>query len=127
VPAIAERFPAKVLDHLARSNNEIYALLEDVPRYLALGVLKIQGRQYPAPLIAELTRIYRRVMDEAAAGVPDLDAARTALDPALAERARWGSAKTPSTGGSWRGCETATGRRVPTAGATGIRRPRRRA
>ena len=57
-----------------------------MPRYLALGVttLKIQGREYPAPLIAELTRIYRRVMDEAAAGAPDLDAARRALDPVLA-------------------------------------------
>jgi collagenase-like PrtC family protease len=35
------------------------AVAEDVPRYLALGVttLKIQGREYPAPLIAELTRI----------------------------------------------------------------------
>jgi U32 family peptidase len=96
VPAIAERFPARVLDYLARSNNEIYALLEDVPRYLALGVttLKIQGREYPAPLIAELTRIYRRVIDETRAGAADLDEARTALDPVLAERDRWRSKKT---------------------------------
>src|SRR5262245_45906537 len=95
-PAIAARFPGKVLDYLARSNNEIYALLEDVPRYLALGVttLKIQGREYPAPLIAELTRIYRRVIDEAARGVADLGAARSALDPVLAERDRWRAAKT---------------------------------
>jgi putative protease len=96
VPQIAERFPAKVLEYLERSNNEIYALLEDVPRYLALGVttLKIQGREYPAPLIAELTRIYRRVIDEARAGQVDLAAARTALDPLLAERDRWRAAKT---------------------------------
>ena len=75
-PAIAARFPGKVLDYLERSNNEIYALLEDVPRYLALGVttLKIQGREYPAPLIAELTRIYRRVIDEAGRGAADLGA-----------------------------------------------------
>ena len=85
-----------MLDYLARSNNEIYALLEDVPRYLALGVttLKIQGREYPAPLIAELTRIYRRVMDETAGGTADLGAARAALDPVLAERDRWRGAKT---------------------------------
>ena len=95
-PAIAERFPVKVLDYLARSNNEIYALLDDVPRYLALGVttLKIQGREYPAPLIAELTRIYRRVMRETADGTADLGAARAALDPVLAERDRWRGAKT---------------------------------
>jgi len=67
-----------------------------VPRYLALGVttLKIQGREYPAPLIAELTRIYRRVIDEARAGAADLGAARAALDPVLAERDRWRAAKT---------------------------------
>ena len=96
VPAIAERFPGRVVDYLERSNNEIYALLEDVPRYLALGVttLKIQGREYPAPLIAQLTRIYRRVVDEARGGSADLVAARAALDPALAERDRCRAAKT---------------------------------
>ena len=95
-PAIAERFPGKVLEYLGRSNNEIYALLEDVPRYLGLGVttLKIQGREYPAPLIAELTRIYRRVIDETRAGAADLGRARTELDPILAERDRWRAAKT---------------------------------
>jgi U32 family peptidase len=95
-PAIAARFPVKVLDYLERSNNEIYALLEDVPRYLALGVttLKIQGREYPAPLIAELTRIYRRVIDDTGRGAADLGAARAALDPILAERDRWRTAKT---------------------------------
>jgi len=98
VPAIAERFPGKVLDYLERSNNEIYALLEDVPRYLALGVttLKIQGREYPVPLIGELTRIYRRVIAEAKTGAADLGAARAALDPVLAERDRWRAAKTSS-------------------------------
>jgi putative protease len=96
VPDIAERFPGKVLEYLDRSNNEIYALLEDVPRYLGLGVttLKIQGREYPAPLIAELTRIYRRVIDETRAGAADLTRARTELDPLLAERDRWRAAKT---------------------------------
>src|SRR5262245_6405855 len=96
VPEIAARFPDKVLEYLHRSNNEIYALLDDVPRYLALGVttLKIQGREYPAPLIAELTRIYRRVIDENQAGGADLAAARAALDPVLGERDRRRAAKT---------------------------------
>ena len=96
VPQIAEKFPAKVLTYLEKSNNEIYALLEDVPRYLALGVttLKIQGREYPAPLIAELTRIYRRLMDQTQAGAADVPAARAALDPVLAERDQCRNAKT---------------------------------
>ncbi|HEV8640167.1 MAG TPA: U32 family peptidase [Methylomirabilota bacterium] len=96
VPEIATRFPDKILTYLDRSNNEIYNLLEDVPRYIALGVttLKIQGREYPAPLIGELTRIYRRLVDQTLAGVPDVVGARAALDPVLAERDRCRSAKT---------------------------------
>jgi putative protease len=96
VPGIARKFPDKVLTYLERSNNEIYALLEDVPRYIALGVttLKIQGREYPAPLIGELTRVYRRLIDQTAAGTPDVGAARTALGPVLAERDSCRSAKT---------------------------------
>jgi len=67
-----------------------------VPRYIALGVttLKIQGREYPAPLIGQLTRIYRRLVDQTRAGVPDVASARAALDPVLAERDHCRSAKT---------------------------------
>lgn len=96
VPAIADKFPATVLTYLERSNNEIYNLLEDVPRYLALGVvtLKIQGREYPAPLIAELTKIYRRLIDQTREGRPDVAGARAALGPVMAARDRCRSAKT---------------------------------
>lgn len=96
VPQIAERFPARVLAYLDQSNNEIYQLLDDVPRYIALGVttLKIQGREYPPALIAELTRIYRRLIDQTRAGAPDLDAARAAIAPLLRERDRYREAKT---------------------------------
>jgi len=96
VPAIAERFPAKVLTYLEKSNNEIYNLLEDVPRYIALGVttLKIQGREYPAPLIAELTKTYRRLMDQTRDGVADIAGAGAALAPVLAARDDYRSAKT---------------------------------
>jgi U32 family peptidase len=96
VPEIAAKFPAKVLTYLEKSNNEIYALLEDVPRYIALGVttLKIQGREYPAPLIAELTKIYRTLMDQTQDGIADVEGARGALDPVLAERDRYRNAKT---------------------------------
>jgi putative protease len=96
VPEIAARFPDKILTYLDRSNNEIYHLLEDVPRYIALGVttLKIQGREYPAPLIGELTRIYRRLVDQTLAGAPDVAGARAALGPVLAERDHCRNAKT---------------------------------
>jgi putative protease len=96
VPAIAEKFPVKVLTYLEKSNNEIYHLLDDIPRYIALGVstLKIQGREYPAPLIAELTKIYRRLIDQTHAGLADLAGARAAIDPVLAERDRYRAAKT---------------------------------
>ncbi|MGH7323005.1 MAG: peptidase U32 family protein [Candidatus Rokuibacteriota bacterium] len=96
VPQIAARFPAKVLAYLDRSNNEIYQVLEDVPRYIALGVttLKIQGREYPPSLIAELTKIYRRLIDETRAGAADVSGARGALDPLLAVRNHQRNAKT---------------------------------
>jgi len=96
VPAIAEKFPVKVLTYLEKSNNEIYNLLEDVPRYIALGVttLKIQGREYPAPLIAELTKIYRRLMDQTREGLADIAGARGALDSVLVARDGCRSVKT---------------------------------
>lgn len=96
IPEIAEKFPAKVLTYLEKSNNEIYALLEDVPKYIALGVttLKIQGREYPAPLIAELTKIYRKLIDQTKAGLADVTGARALLDPVLAERDHYRNAKT---------------------------------
>jgi putative protease len=96
IPAIAGKFPAKVLTYLEKSNNEIYHLLDDVPRYIALGVttLKIQGREYPAPLIAQLTKIYRRLIDQTRDGQADVAGARDALDPVLAERDHYRNAKT---------------------------------
>ena len=85
-----------MLTYLEKSNNEIYALLEDVPRYIALGVttLKIQGREYPTPLIAELTKIYRTLIDQTRAGLADVAGARAQLDPVLAERDDYRNAKT---------------------------------
>ena len=96
VPAIADKFPATVRTYLERSNNETYNLLDDVPRYLALGVttLKIQGREYPASLIGELTKIYRRLIDQTRAGLPDVAGARAALEPVLAQRDACRSGKT---------------------------------
>lgn len=95
-PEIAERFPSSVLTYLEKSNNEIYQLLEDIPRYMALGVttLKIQGREYPTEVIAELTRLYRKLVDEVNQGRPDVAGARTDLDKVLPSRDRTRNAKT---------------------------------
>lgn len=96
IPKIAEKFPRAVLDYLERSNNEIYQLLDDIPRYVALGVttVKIQGREYPVPVISELTRIYSTLLRQIRAGTPDLAGARAALEPILPERDRFRNAKT---------------------------------
>jgi collagenase-like PrtC family protease len=63
---------------------------------MALGVttLKIQGREYPPELIAELTKIYRRLMDQTQEGMADIAGAHAALDPVLAARDGCRSAKT---------------------------------
>jgi len=96
IPQVAERFPDSVLSYLDKSNNEIYQLLDDIPRYMALGVttLKIQGREYPPEVIAELTRLYRKLIDEVNQGRPDIAGARMGLGKVLPDRDRIRSAKT---------------------------------
>lgn len=96
IPEIAERFPGSVLTYLEKSNNEIYQLLDDIPRYMALGVttVKIQGREYPTEVIGELTRLYRRLVDEVNEGRPDIAAARADLDEVLPSRDATRQAKT---------------------------------
>jgi U32 family peptidase len=96
IPQIAERFPDSVLSYLDKSNNEIYQLLDDIPRYMALGVttLKIQGREYPPEVIAELTRLYRKLIDEVNQGRPDIAGARMDLGKVLPDRDRIRGAKT---------------------------------
>lgn len=96
IPEIAEHFPQPVLTYLDKSNNEIFQLLEDIPEYMALGVttLKIQGREYPTSIITELTRLYRKLVDEVNEGRPDITAASAALEKVLPARDRHRTAKT---------------------------------
>ncbi|MGH7263593.1 MAG: peptidase U32 family protein [Candidatus Rokuibacteriota bacterium] len=65
-------FPARQLSRLA-----------DVPGYLAagVGVLKLQGRSLPAPLLAPLVARYRRALDAARAGEPIAEAGPPELPP----------------------------------------------
>ncbi|HEV8682579.1 MAG TPA: peptidase U32 family protein [Actinomycetota bacterium] len=96
IPEIAERFPRPVIDYLDKSNNEIYQLLEDIPRYMSLGVttLKIQGREYPTSVISDLTKLYRKLVDQVEDGRPDVPGARATLDHILPERDQVRSGKT---------------------------------
>ncbi len=44
--------------------NDAFFLVEDIPRLIDLGVhcLKIQGREYPVPLVGEMVRFYRELI-----------------------------------------------------------------
>lgn len=45
--------------------NDAFFLLEDIPHLIDLGVhcLKVQGREYPVPLVEEMVRFYRDLID----------------------------------------------------------------
>lgn len=55
---------ARVEDRVALKNDAFFRL-EDIPQLIDLGVhcLKVQGREYPVPLVAEIVRFYRRLID----------------------------------------------------------------
>jgi putative protease len=45
--------------------NDAFFLVDDIPRLIDLGVhcLKIQGREYPVPLVGEMVKFYRDLID----------------------------------------------------------------
>ncbi len=45
--------------------NDAFFLVEDIPQLIDLGVhcLKVQGREYPVPLVGEMVRFYRDLID----------------------------------------------------------------
>jgi putative protease len=45
--------------------NDAFFLLEDIPNLIGLGVhcLKVQGREYPVPLVERMVRFYRDLID----------------------------------------------------------------
>jgi putative protease len=45
--------------------NEAYFLVDDIPSLIDLGVdtIKIQGREYSVPLVGEMVRFYRELID----------------------------------------------------------------
>ncbi|MBI2884137.1 MAG: U32 family peptidase [Candidatus Methylomirabilis oxyfera] len=52
--------------------NEAFFLLEDIPSLIDLGVrcLKIQGREYATPLVGNIVRFYRELIDAYAVNAP---------------------------------------------------------
>ena len=72
--------------------NDAFFYLDDIPKLVRLGVhcLKIQGREYPVPLVAQIVRFYRELIDACSAdpaGRPvDLAPWRSRLEAIQAER-----------------------------------------
>jgi putative protease len=80
--------PWEVTDHAGHRATQLFpsrqlARLGDVPGYLAagVGVLKLQGRSLPPPLLGPLVTRYRRALDAARAGVPLPDPPAPTLPP----------------------------------------------
>jgi putative protease len=55
----------KLLEPLIALKNDAFFFLDDIPSLIELGVhcLKIQGREYSVPLVAEIVRFYRELID----------------------------------------------------------------
>src|ERR1035437_4282667 len=53
--------------------NDAFFLLEDIPHLIDLGVqcLKVQGREYPVPLVESVVRFYRDLIDACIASPKD--------------------------------------------------------
>lgn len=54
-----------LLEPLIALKNDAFFFLEDIPSLIDLGVhcLKIQGREYPVPLVEQIVRFYRELID----------------------------------------------------------------
>jgi putative protease len=82
----------ELLEPQVALKNDAFFYLDDIPRLIDLGVhcLKIQGREYPVPLVAEIVRFYRELIDAYVAKRPDqsfdLSAWRLRLARIRAER-----------------------------------------
>ncbi len=82
----------KLLEPSIALKNDAFFYLDDIPALITLGVhcLKIQGREYPVPLVAGIVRFYRELIDACLATSPerkiDLAPWRARLEAIQAER-----------------------------------------
>ena len=55
----------RLLEPRVALKNDAFFLLDDIPKLIDLGVhcLKIQGREYPVPLVGGIVRFYRELID----------------------------------------------------------------
>jgi len=63
----------ELLEPRVALKNDAFFYLDDIPALIDLGVhcLKIQGREYPVPLVARIVRFYRELIDAYLARRPD--------------------------------------------------------
>ena len=82
----------QLLEPRVALKNDAFFYLNDIPPLIDLGVhcLKIQGREYPVPLVAQIVRFYRELIDAYTAKPPeaafDLTPWRLRLEAIQAER-----------------------------------------
>ena len=83
---------AELLEPRITLRNDAFFYLDDIPPLIDLGVhcLKIQGREYPVPLVAQIVRFYRELIDACSADpagpAVDLASWRSRLEAIQAER-----------------------------------------
>jgi len=68
--AILRDFNKEDLKIIKENKNTFFAIIDDVPAYIDLGIdtLKIQGREYPLEIISGIVKVYRELIDTYAAG-----------------------------------------------------------
>ena len=82
----------ELLEPRVALKNDAFFYLDDIPALIDLGVhcLKIQGREYPVPLVAQIVRFYRELIDAYNGRRPeqvfDLRPWRSQLEAIQAER-----------------------------------------
>lgn len=80
----------ELLEPRVALKNDAFFYLDDIPPLIDLGVhcLKIQGREYPVPLVAQIVSFYRELIDAYTAKPPafDLNPWRSRLEAIQAER-----------------------------------------
>lgn len=81
-PKIWHRLPESFRSALRQEPNIGYTLIDEIPALVKLGVatIKLQGREYPIPLIAKMVKCFRTLIDDTKAGREKGLRARSAIE-----------------------------------------------